>query len=326
MKKTFLRQGNKCHLILSIFIVFLGFTAFSLGRTFYSTEITGASESSDIQDHSSQYLRIDVMIDKKAGTTTIPLDQPSGNHTEIIFKGLSDVTIKLDGVSTKLETAINEKRISIDQIISYARLDASNGFCKEVVKSQNSLTRFVYQYPEFDLLYINDIYETPTGQHLISEFSVYAKGIHTFSSDYRNTYRDKKTGRPIDYEYWGLDFAVTEVNATGITIKCTQSNGQQIGNLVADFLSVAKRDVDDSGNSFDISLEKISSEAIPGFFINMEDSTKISIDLSSMYGELPSDNYVLYFIIKDEYSEDMVHPLMRNYYDQQIYEVLFTIE
>ena len=319
MKKTVLQSTIKRTLLIVLFgVVFL---------LSGCATANAANESAPASaETSAQNLCIEVTIGNVSDYTAIPLELPGENCTEIVYQGITDAAISIDGISRKLEDAIAENHISISQIIAAARMDAANGFCKEIAKSHNSLTKFVYQYPEYDLVYIHDVYETPISQHLISEFSVCARGVQHFPADYRNTYWNEKSGKPIDYEHWGLSFSVTEANSTGITIACVQSKGQQIGNLVADFFSVAKRDVDDSGNSFDISIEKISSETTPSLFINMNDSTEISIDLSSMYGELPSGNYALYFLIRDDYSEDMVHPLMRNYYDQQFFGIPFTIE
>lgn len=316
---------NKKHILLSASILICLILCFIIYSVFFAEQID-MMKSLASTESSSQNLYIDVTIDKKAGTTIIPLDQPSEGCTEIVYRGLSDVTISIDGTSLKLEDAIREKYISIDQIISAARMDATTGFCKEIAKSQNSLTKFVYQYPDFDLIYIHDIYETPTGQHLISEFSVYASGIYQFSSTNQNTYRNESTGKPIDYEYWGLNFTVTEADSSGITIECTQSKGQQIGDLVTDFFSVVQRSIDDSGKITETRVKNGSAETVPSFLINMDDTTEISIDFSSMYGELPAGDYAVYFLIRDEYNKDTVHPLMRNYYDQQLFDVPFTIE
>lgn len=316
---------NKKHILLSASILICLILCFIIYSVFFAEQID-MMKSLASTESSSQNLYIDVTIDKKAGTTIIPLDQPSEGCTEIVYRGLSDVTISIDGTSLKLEDAIREKYISIDQIISAARMDATTGFCKEIAKSQNSLTKFVYQYPDFDLIYIHDIYETPTGQHLISEFSVYATGIYQFSSTNQNTYRNESTGKPIDYEYWGLNFTVTEVDSDNITLQCTQARGQQIGKLCAEFYCVAERHIGDSDSIIETRLETSFAELVPNFYINMEDTTEITIDFASVYGGLPTGDYALYFLIRDEYNKDTVHPLMRNYYDQQLFDVPFTIE
>lgn len=273
-----------------------------------------------------QNLCMEVTVGDLSDYTAIPLELPGERCTEIVYRGLNDVTIDIDGTSMKLEDAIQEKHISIDQIISAARKDAAYGICEEIAKSYNSLTKYVYRYPKYELVYIHDVYETPTGQQLISEFSVCTRGIQQFPADYRNTYRNEKTGTPVDYEYWGLSFAVTEADSSGITIECTQSKGQQIGDLVTDFFSVVQRSIDDSGKITETRVKNGSAETVPSFLINMDDTTEISIDFSSMYGELPAGDYAVYFLIRDEYSEDEVHPLMRNYYDQQLFVIPFTIE
>lgn len=301
-----------------------------LGVVFLLSGCTSANAASEsvptAADAMEQNLYLEVTVGTLSDYTAVPLELPGESCTEIVYRGLNEVTIDIDGTSMNLEDAIREKYISIDQIISAARMDAANGFCEEIAKSHNSLTKFVYRYPEYELVYIHDVYETPTSQQLISEFSVCARGIQHFPSDYRNTYRNEKTGIPIDYEYWGLTFSVTEANSTGITIECTQSKGQQIGNLVADFYSVAQRSVDDSGTTTETRMDTLVTELVPSFPITMDGTTEISIDLSLLYDALPTGDYALYLLIRDEYSEDAVHPLMRNYYDQQLFDIPFTIE
>lgn len=291
------------------------------------TTANAANESVPVSaEISAQNLCMEVTLGKLSDYTAVPLDLPGESCTEIEYRGLSAVTIDIDGTTMKLEDAIREKFISIDQIISSARMDAANGFCKEIAKSHNSLTKFVYQYPEYDLVYIHDVYETPTSQHLISEFSVCARGVQHFPADYRNNYRNEKSGKPIDYEHWGLTFSVTKANSTSIAIECSQSKGQQIGDLVADFFSVAQRSVDDSGTITETRMDTVVTELVPSFPITMDGTTEIFIDLSLLYDALPAGDYALYFLVRDEYSDDAVHPLMRNYYDQQLFDIPFTIE
>lgn len=59
--------------------------------------------------------------------------------------------------------------------------------------------------------------------------------------------------------------------------------------------------------------------------LQTDDVTELTIDWTEPYGELSSGEYELVLWIKDIYDESQKHPLMRNFYDTQIYAVRFTV-
>ena len=96
----------------------------------------------------------------------------------LFFVGLQNVTIRLDGTDYLLETAIREGDISVEEIVAYARIDARNGFCTEKEHTENGLSQFTYDYGDYRINTIDDVYETPDGQsHRIKTFAVMAATV-----------------------------------------------------------------------------------------------------------------------------------------------------
>jgi len=52
---------------------------------------------------------------------------------------------------------------------------------------------------------------------------------------------------------------------------------------------------------------------------------ELSFDFARLYGQLPAGDYVLSLQIVDLYDEEKAHLLMRNYHDEQWYDIEFTI-
>ena len=159
------------------------------------------------------------------GWTHIPLN--NGYYTGLDLLNLSSVTIEINEKTLPLEEALQGGYITIDEIIARARLDASQGVCNEVAKSKNGLTRFYYHYSDFSIWYVYDIYETPDGKaHLIKVVRLYGALSSPGTIDLWDS-----NGNPIDYEDWGLTFTIVQQDAEGLTLRCTQSGGQQLGQL-----------------------------------------------------------------------------------------------
>lgn len=170
-------------------------------------------------------LRISVVNNYTGGWTHIPLN--NGYYTGLDLLNLSSVTIEINEKTLPLEEALQGGYITIDEIIARARLDASQGVCNEVAKSKNGLTRFYYHYSDFSIWYVYDIYETPDGKaHLIKVVRLYGALSSPGTIDLWDS-----NGNPIDYEDWGLTFTIVQQDAEGLTLRCTQSGGQQLGQL-----------------------------------------------------------------------------------------------
>lgn len=296
-----------------VLVCILLISAFFLGKHFGSAAKAAAPE-----DPAGQNLRISITSDYDAGFTSIPLTQ--GNHREITCLNVSNVIIDIDGTGMKLEDALLEGYISADGMIARARQDASLGFCRETAKSKNGLTEFTYHYPEFNLHYVYDLYETPDGrQHLITDFMIYDA-----RSEPHFLYTFDETGNPIDYEDWGLRFEISSLDSSGITIKCSQSGGQQIGVLHAGAPTLFRKDP----NTLALGqVQPLTEDGEPDAFteITMGGTTDLSFDFAGQYGKLPAGDYVLSLQIVDWYNEEDVPPLTRNYHDEQWYDMEFTI-
>lgn len=260
----------------------------------------------------------------------IPASELNGNLSDgLTYLGVSDVTIELSGETMSLEQAIRDGRISVAEILAYARLDSKNGFCEETYTSKNGLTSFLYCYPDFDVHIIYDVYETPDGQqHLIEDLSIYSTGSHQNMHHYFVD-EDSPYGYFIDREDWGLDFDAEEATSTGLTINCTQSGGQQIGELEVDYnyrlYSVAEDQtapVPGLQGTVNYTPETLPS---PIAKIRKDATTRFTIDWTEEYGALESGTYRINLSVKDIFSEAQVHPLMKNYYDSQSYWIEFTI-
>ncbi len=307
--------------ILTAALLF-GLGGFFLGKNHTPVESPGSvTEDALSEKADGQKLHISVTVDKAAGLTAVPVAE--GDWDKITYLGISEATIAVDGANLKLDNAIREGRISVDQIVSRAKLDAKAGFCAELSESKNGLTRFTYRYPEYDLLYIYDVYETPDGeQNLISEFGI-CEPERTPSFLYMND----ETGKPIDYEDWGLDFEISEIRSDGITLNCAHYGGQQLGDLYVRFYNLYKKDAETHAEEFmEPLIDEFRGESNLDILINREGETEIPVDFTHLHGELPAGDYVIYLMIDDVYNKEEVHPLMRNYYDNQFFGLPFTID
>lgn len=264
-------------------------------------------------------LNISLVSDLSVETTRFSEEDLNGNFTHgLSYHNVTDVTIELDGAVLALEEAFQTGALTEEEIFTFARQDAKQGFCVEEFKSRNGLTHFTYRYPNYNLRLIYDVYETPDGQqHLICDMAIYPpSGV--ILGEYLDFY-DEETGERLDREDWGLTLEAAQVSATGITINCTQSGGQQVGELRTSYFLLAH------ANSF---VQRLSGSAeIPSFdfAFQMDGTTQLQLDWTDSYGTLPSGDYVLWLYVNDIFDESQLHPLMRDYHDLQIYPVEFSI-
>lgn len=232
------------------------------------------------------------------------------------YVGLSSVTVTVDGHAMALEDALHQGTITFAQLAADAQLDARNGFCEESATSYNGVSYFVYRYPELSVGLVNDVYATPDGQqHLIRKLSVYAPDEDITPP---NHYYDSNWGL-LDLEDWGLTFSVEQVSATAITLRCTQSGGQQIGQLSVDWYSLRNE------QGFLPNLSGTAESPSCEVALQMDGETQITLDWTEEYGSLPSGQYGLTLNIQDHYEPSQVHPLMQNFHDWQAYNLEFTI-
>ncbi len=295
--------------ILLVFIMMMG--------VLFPGAMAEAAEETD-----QRHLRIYATVNADAGFTSIPLDQ--GNYKELSLLNLENVTIDLDGAALTLEDALREGRVTPEQLVTWARLDAGEGLCSEVAKSKNGLTEFTYRYPEFGytLRSIYDLFEAPNGrQYLIADVTIYAASTEPRYS------LPADEGRPIDFEDWGLDFEISEVGSTGLRVTCTQSGGQQLGTLEVESYWLGRKAPDALGWE---NVEERQTDSAWTFSVNgpltMGGTSSLFFDFAEPFGALLAGDYILTVEIVDHYDESQVHPLMRNYRDTQWYQIEFAIE
>lgn len=284
-----------------------------------------SSSSKDTQETESHLLRrlpITAVANEDIGFTTIRADQLGGYLEEdLVYLNLTDVNVEIGEVLYPLEEAIRDGLIYVEEIFAYARIDARNGICMEKYESKNGLTHFTYRYPEFDLRLTYDVYETPDGKtHLINDIGIYKSG-----STVSTAYYDDETGERLDLEDWGLTFDVVATTPTTLTVDCTQSGGQYIGELTTFYYDVYNT-AEDYKYLPRIDGIEYAKEINPPVTITPLTSTQFTIDWSKELGTLEPGSYSLALTICDNFDPAQVHPLMRNFHDQQRYWIPFTIE
>ena len=316
-----MRQFIRLFLVVIIIVISLFCSSCSsekMPNSTHSEPIEAALPSTEAIA-SERHLKITVQS-SKFSKTFMPEELNNKLSYPLFYNGLKEVTIEINGKNKLLENAIRYGNISFDDICYLAKLDAKNGECTETYVSSNGLTKFLYSYPEFDLKIVNDVYETPDGQqHLIQDIALYSPGGET-----PRIYTDPQTYAILDREDWGITFEVVEATSTSIKIQYSQSGGQQIGELVPDLYYII-----DDAYSLQLlpGVEPVYDYCIklPETALTSNGSGTIEIDWTNIYGPLESGNYTLSMQLKDIYEDNAVHPLMKNYWDEQNYTIEFTV-
>lgn len=286
---------------------------------------TAPAEEINAMSPANQRLLISVETDTDMDFLTISSEQLGGNYNhDITYHQLSNVSVDIGGIPCKLEDAIRDDLITVEEMIAYARIDARNGLCKETHSSKNGLSRFVYTYSDFEIEVTYDIYETPDGkQHLIQDIGFYPP--HG-SKNVSHSYIDDSSpyGYSIAREDWGIDFEITDVAKTGLILAYSQSGGQQIGQLSLQYYTVYSEDglVPELDSADDTPV----LERQPVADIQMDSTGEIMLNWGDLYGELPAGEYALHLYLYDIYDDSQVHPLMQNFTDNQRYTLTFVVE
>lgn len=288
------------------------------------------SNQNTTEPESSRSLKLSAVPNENIGYTVIPSEELNGNFSEdIVYWNFTDVTIEVDGARIPLEEAIRDGKITTAEILAFARIDSKNGVCKETYSTEHGLTCFLYSYPEFDVHLIYDVYATPDGQqHLIEDLSIYPRGKHS-NTNHQFLDEESQYGYFLDREDWGIDFEVSSVTPTSLTVNCIQSGGQQIGELEVNFYYNIYSVIDEQTSLLDSQGEAVvyTQDSLPSPIakIKQNATTQFTIDWSEKYGELESGEYRIKLSISDIFDESQVHPLMQDYYTSQGYWIEFTI-
>lgn len=320
------RSHSRWRIVLIILVVILVIMVaavfFGLGKQYQQTlmldvEPTTAMEMRNpaVQLEDERMLRIDLCHAKEKISKSFTPEDLNGNSSMTVqYLDVENVSIEIDHEPYHLEDAIREGRIHTEELAAYARIDARNGLCEELTRSDHSLTSYIYRYPNYDLEITYDIFKSPDGrEHNIKKLMLCPNAFYTDC-----TYTED--GIDIKREDWGISFQIEEVDRTGITLTCTQRKGQQLGDLVAIQFNLQ--------DATERNLLPLLSDAETGKMkleLNRNGSTQIVIDWEKVYGKLSSGEYVLCLSVMDVYNKDTVHPLMENFTDNQTYHIFFEI-
>lgn len=279
------------------------------------------------EESSEEMLRFSVTALEEPGYTVISQEERK-TDAYIAYLDLAEVAVHIDGADIPLAEAIREEKLTVPEILAFARRDARNGFCRETYVSEHGLTHFSYTYPECEVQIAYDVYETPDGNQTLIE-EIYILAITDQKRTISHTYVDEESpwGYFLDREDWGLAFEVSSVSPTQITLDYSQQGGQQIGELFVEEYILYPMEDDGAPAKAPGYLGK-SKESSGGLPIPLPSDTlgQITIDWSDTAGTLAPGEYYLKLSLSDSYEESDVHPLMENYYDRQSYHVAFSIE
>lgn len=290
-------KGSQYILAIAIFvnIVFCGYHFFS-----------EAKNHEYIHDDSNS--RLSFVIDETSRTSFSEIDFINKFQGTLKYYGVTNVKVRIGDTLSPIEDAISDGKITFNDIHYIAQKDAETGICSEEYESKLGLSRFHYDYSSYKLVITNDIYETPDGkQHQIREIIITYKGCNPISM-----YPE------LDQEDWGIEFEVTNATPNGIVISYTQSGGQLIGQLRTGNYDLSRTDVMKVVLPLDYTLPE-------PIMIQHNTESSISLDFEQRFGILESGNYLLYLYLHDQYDEEQVPPLVRNYHDIQCYTVEFSI-
>ena len=185
--------------------------------------------------------------------------------------------------------------------------------------SKNGLAEFTYYYGDYRLYYVYDVYETPDGwKHLVKTFTIYdsRRGPVRFAS------LSDEEGNPLDYEDWGLTFTISQADDV-ITVVCTQSGGQQFGNLQFSEAFLEKKNP--TTQEWESLEDNFTYDRI-GTALTMGGTTELTFDVMEKGKPLPAGDYSLAMQFTDCYDPEEMPSLMRKYHDRQWYTLEFAIQ
>ena len=273
-----------------------------------------APEKLTVSLHGNQSLRMEAVAEDGAEHTAIfPAGIGSDCRTELHYVDVCDVRVEVDGTVYYLEDAMREERISLEQIYAYSRIDARLGYCETFTKVRNGLTFLVFRYPEYELRFTYDYDSLPDGEHrLVNELYISKNRYDVNSGDNRVVQED-----------WGVTFEVREVNSSSITLRCTQSGGQQLGELVIDlfFIDSAREEASLPRLDGDTDIDSYQPRTI----ISRDTVSEITLDWTDIYGELSPGDYSLSLRVTDAYDPADTHPVMSKFESRQSYTIPFAV-
>lgn len=292
---------------------------FQLGRRKDTAPVlsTESTAPTDGQELSGQRLVLAVAVDYDAGSVDLAV---AGREDTVQLRNLAAVDIDLPQGTMALSAALAGGHVTPEELIAWAKLDAAAGFCKETSFSENGFAHFVYRYANVELSVYDDVFEAPNGEHYhIRDLTVRDPGSQGSGV---NLYIEGEDGLLYDLtkEDWGLSFELTEADANGLTLTCTQSGGQQIGQLAVHSYMVSKLHYEGADK---LPVKWDAEDSSQWLMIQNDGTTVFRLVWENA---LPSGEYGLHLFVRDVYDPEDIHPLIRNFEDGQTFSVTFTVE
>ena len=288
---------------------------FAIGRNEVQATTPDTADDPDNLAHTGDdVLVLDITVTKVADNHAkiFTPDEIGNNFNQnMSYAGVKDVYISLNGANERLEDALKNGDITEEEIFFRARQDAREGHCEETYETIHGVSFYTYHYPNYDLRLTYDVFKSPDGKlYPVSRMSLYRfADVHDVTPSC--VFADPETGRLLNEEDWGLTFELSDITSHSVTVTCTQSGGQQIGQLKIDGCSISPEVGTDSP---DCEVE-----------LTMDGTCQFTIDWSESCGELPSGTYLLSLWVYDIYDESQLHPLMDKFQDLQQHDIKFTI-
>lgn len=242
--------------------------------------------------------------------------------------GIDDVELQIGTRHFSFLSALSSGKLSSEDVVHQAFLDAAQGLCNRTEISRYGLSRYRFHYPNFDLCITRDVFESAAGgRYPIFSIAFYLPGEGVSSELEQYLYAEDGTMVDTRAEDWGLQFSVGEAGADHILLNATQKNGQQLGTLTIQRYSIyntAEGQRTERNLVCTIDEEEKLRQEYP---IPSGAQTDITLDWEKLYGSLPSGDYELHLMIEDVYDETQPRSsLQQNYTDIQRYVVPFHVE
>lgn len=257
-----------------------------------------------------------------------PTEFPGSGTAAVYLYGIDDVELQIGSGRFSFPSALSSGKLSSEDVVHQAFLDAAQGLCNRTEISRYGLSRYRFHYPNFDLCITRDVFESAAGgRYPIFSIAFYLPGEGVSSELEQYLYAEDGTMVDTRAEDWGLQFSVGEAGADHILLNATQKNGQQLGTHSIQRYSIyntAQGQRTERNLVCTIDEEEKLRQEYP---IPSGAQTDITLDWEKLYGSLPSGDYELHLMIEDVYDKTQPRsPLQQNYTDIQRYVVPFHVE
>lgn len=257
-----------------------------------------------------------------------PTEFPGSRTAAVYLYGIDDVELQIGSGRFSFPSALSSGKLSSEDVVHQAFLDAAQGLCNRTEISRFGLSRYRFHYPNFDLCITRDVFESAAGgRYPIFSIAFYLPGEGVSSELEQYLYAEDGTMVDTRAEDWGLQFSVGKAGADHILLNATQENGQQLGTLTIQRYSIyntAEGQRTERNLVCTIDEEEKLRQEYP---IPSGAQTDITLDWEKLYGSLPSGDYELHLMIEDVYNKTQPRsPLQQNYTDIQRYVVPFHVE